>query len=44
MYKYYGDIQILQTYYDGIAEYVDFLQRNVDQATGLVTYASYGDW
>ncbi|WP_238392486.1 glycoside hydrolase family 78 protein [Paenibacillus antri] len=43
LYLMYGDVRILETHYDAMTRWVDYLQANSD---GLVRpgYANYGDW
>jgi alpha-L-rhamnosidase len=42
MYRYYGDIRILEEQYDGVKKYVEFLRSK--STANLLEYSYYGDW
>ncbi|MDI9365495.1 MAG: family 78 glycoside hydrolase catalytic domain [Flavobacterium sp.] len=42
MYKWYGDIQVLQQHYDGMKKYVAYLQKQAN-AHNIIAYG-LGDW
>lgn len=41
LYRYYGDVRILETHFDGMRRYVDFLTSRAEN--GIVSYG-LGDW
>ncbi len=42
MYKFYGDIRILETHYDGLKKYIDSLTKMAQG--GILSFSRYGDW
>jgi len=42
MYRYYGDIRILEEHYEGVKKYVEFLRSKA--TASLLEYSYYGDW
>jgi alpha-L-rhamnosidase len=42
MYRYYGDMRILEEHYEGVKKYVEFLRSK--SAASLLEYSYYGDW
>ena len=42
MYRYYGDLELLEYHYDGMKKWVEFLESKEED--GLVTYVKYGEW
>jgi len=42
MYRYLGDIRIVEEQYDGVKKYVDYLRSREED--GLVAFSHYGDW
>ena len=42
LYQYYGDTRILEEYYEGIKQWVDFLGTKADNY--IVSYCWYSDW
>ncbi len=42
MYRYYGDMRILEEHYEGVKKYVEFLRSK--SAANLLQYSYYGDW
>lgn len=43
MYKYYGDINIIITFYDRIKAYIDTLLTQIDN-NNILTRSYFGDW
>lgn len=43
-YLQYGDKTILEEHYDAMARYINFLNQNIDDKTGLQTAGELGDW
>eukprot|EP00118_Oscarella_pearsei_P025682 m.308582 g.308582 ORF g.308582 m.308582 type:complete len:1010 (+) comp44295_c0_seq1:152-3181(+) len=44
MHKYYDDVRIVKTYYEGVKQHLENLRSRVDPKSGLLTYSRYGDW
>jgi alpha-L-rhamnosidase len=42
MYRYYGDKSLLESQYDGVKEYVEFLRSKAKD--DLLEFSHYGDW
>jgi len=42
LYQYYGDRRVLEEYYEGTKQWVDFLGTQTDNY--IVSYTRYGDW
>ncbi|NLJ69185.1 MAG: family 78 glycoside hydrolase catalytic domain [Firmicutes bacterium] len=42
MYRYYGDLEVIEEHYDSMKQWVKFLESK--EENGIVTYVKYGDW
>jgi alpha-L-rhamnosidase len=42
MYRYYGDLRVLEENYAGLKKYVEFLRTKAE--SGVLKYSHYGDW
>ena len=43
-YQQYGDLGLLEEHYDAMKKYMDFLNKGIDETTGLQTEGYLGDW
>ncbi|AEE96386.1 glycoside hydrolase family 78 protein [Mahella australiensis] len=43
LYRFYGDVTVLERHYDSMKRWVDFLTAHTDES-GLVNYYHYGEW
>lgn len=44
MYRNYGNLEVIETLYDGLVEHMAYYDRHRDRATGLVLFGGLGDW
>ena len=42
--RHYGDIDVLVRHYPGLVDLMGYFQRHVDNSSGLLETACYGDW
>eukprot|EP01050_Picozoa_sp_SAG11_P006651 SAG11_NODE_524_length_8751_cov_4.292765_5_plen_137_part_00 len=44
IWRYHGDVQILERYYSRMQLFMEWLQSTADNSTGLVTHGGLADW